>query len=128
MSHGRGTSCASASSASPASPGSRAGAGTVIVWDEGTYRNETTGRDGSEVPMAEALRHGHASFWMDGSKLRGGYSLTRMREGRDEASVLVKRKDRHAAAHGSPDPARARSARTGRTLRQVRAESAAESG
>ncbi|MGK5546154.1 DNA polymerase ligase N-terminal domain-containing protein [Streptomyces sp. URMC 127] len=105
------------------------GAGTVIVWDEGTYRNETTGRGGSEVPVAEALRRGHVSFWMDGRKLHGGYSLTRIREGhggRGEAWVLVKRKDKHAAAaHGSPDPVRARSARTGRTLRQV---AQAESG
>ncbi|MFH8789318.1 DNA polymerase ligase N-terminal domain-containing protein [Streptomyces roseoverticillatus] len=106
------------------------GAGTVIVWDEGTYRNETTGRDGDELPMAEALRRGHASFWMDGSKLHGGYALTRIREGRDEAWVLVKRKDKHAtAAHGSTDPVRARSALTGRTLRQVaRQAAAAESG
>ncbi|KNB54022.1 DNA polymerase ligase N-terminal domain-containing protein [Streptomyces caatingaensis] len=95
------------------------GGGTVIVWDEGTYRPLTTDRSGRPVPFADALRAGHASFWMDGAKLRGGWSLTRMREGRDEAWMLVKKNDRHAAARGAPDPRRARSARTGRTLRQV---------
>src|ERR671923_881593 len=31
------------------------GAGTVIVWDRGTYRNLTE-KDGREVPIAKALR------------------------------------------------------------------------
>ncbi|MEV5509671.1 DNA polymerase ligase N-terminal domain-containing protein [Streptomyces orinoci] len=100
------------------------GGGTVIIWDEGTYRALTTDRAGREIPMGEALRNGHASFWLDGGKLRGGYSLTRMREGRDEAWMLVKRRDRYAAARGAPDPRRARSVRTRRTLGQVAAQAA----
>ncbi|WP_370415968.1 DNA polymerase ligase N-terminal domain-containing protein [Streptomyces fradiae] len=98
------------------------GAGTVIVWDEGTYRNLSEDRHGEEVPFAEALDAGHASFWLDGRKLHGGFALTRIRgdgSGR-EAWLLVKRADRRARADdGGTDPHRARSARTGRTLRQV---------
>ncbi|MFF6773087.1 DNA polymerase ligase N-terminal domain-containing protein [Streptomyces sp. NPDC012637] len=97
------------------------GAGTVIVWDEGTYRNLSEDRRGREVPFAEALDGGHASFWLDGRKLHGGYALTRIRgdgAGR-EAWLLVKHADRRARAAGGTDPHRARSARTGRTLRQV---------
>ncbi|MFF8598040.1 DNA polymerase ligase N-terminal domain-containing protein [Streptomyces sp. NPDC015232] len=98
------------------------GAGTVIVWDEGTYRNLSEDRRGHEVPFAEALDAGHASFWLDGRKLHGGYALTRIRgdgSGR-EAWLLVKRADRRARSDGGgTDPHRARSARTGRTLRQV---------
>lgn len=110
------------------------GAGTVIVWDEGGYRNLSRDRSGREVPFAEALRKGHASFRLDGSKLHGDYALTRFREGRDgsrsgEAWLLVRRGDRRRGAqgnghgHGAPnDPARARSVLTGRTLKQVAAE------
>ncbi|MFI8521109.1 DNA polymerase ligase N-terminal domain-containing protein [Streptomyces sp. NPDC085481] len=100
------------------------GGGTVIVWDEGTYHNATTDRQGHEVPLAEALERGHASFRLDGRKLHGGYALTRIRRAEDEgreAWLLVKEADERAAGTGTPDPRRARSARTGRTLRQVAA-------
>ncbi|WP_037577671.1 DNA polymerase ligase N-terminal domain-containing protein [Phaeacidiphilus oryzae] len=106
------------------------GAGTVIVWDQGTYRNLSKDRNGEEIPMAEALERGHASFWLDGDKLHGGYALTRMRRGggsggggRDrEAWLLVKESDRHAGKGHGTDPQRARSALSGRTLGQVAAE------
>ncbi|GAA3742575.1 DNA polymerase ligase N-terminal domain-containing protein [Streptomyces tremellae] len=106
------------------------GAGTVIVWDTGTYR--PMGEEGTAEdmrPFAEALAKGHASFWIDGTKLKGGYVLTRFRggngaghgDGVEEAWLLVKRADAQADRAGSatPDPHRARSARSGRTLRQV---------
>jgi len=102
------------------------GAGTVIVWDEGGYRSLATDRRGREVPFDEALRDGHASFWLDGDKLHGGYALTRFRSGgRDgeEAWLLVKRDDDHATGgRGTPDPRRARSVLSGRTLHQVAQE------
>lgn len=100
----------------------------MIVWDEGTYLNLTTGRDGQEIPLTQALEQGHASFRLNGRKLRGGYALTRIREsgGSDrEAWLLVKHADRRASERGAPDPWRARSARTGHTLHQVAAEAAA---
>ena len=40
------------------------GAGAVIVWDTGPYRNITE-RDGKEVPLGRALRDGHASVWTE---------------------------------------------------------------
>ncbi|MFD9490280.1 DNA polymerase ligase N-terminal domain-containing protein [Streptomyces sp. NPDC060005] len=107
------------------------GGGTVIVWDHGTYRPRSHDRRGRPIPFDESLDHGHATFWLNGSKLRGEYALTRFRGGEDggdeEAWLLVKAKDDHAeTGHGTPDPHRARSAHSGRTLRQV-ADEAAES-
>ncbi|GAA0300453.1 DNA polymerase ligase N-terminal domain-containing protein [Streptomyces polychromogenes] len=101
------------------------GGGTVIVWDQGTYRNATSDHDGHEIPLTEGLERGHASFRLDGRKLHGGYSLTRIRDtkgGGKEAWLLVKHDDGRASASGTPDPRRARSVRTGRTLRQVAAD------
>lgn len=96
------------------------GAGTVIVWDEGSYRPQ------GERPFAEALARGHASFWLDGTKLHGGWALTRIRGGGSgsggETWLLVKRDDRRATGRPAPDPARTRSVRTGRTLKQVAAD------
>jgi hypothetical protein len=48
----------------------------------------------------EQLRHGggpsrgHLSFWLQGEKLRGGYALTRIREGGDETWLKVTKKHR----------------------------------
>lgn len=75
------------------------GAGTVIVWDTGTYRNLSSHR-GDTVSIPEALEHGHVKVWLDGAKLRGGYALTRMR-GR-ESWLLVKTDDEHADRRRNP--------------------------
>ena len=69
------------------------GAGAVIRWDEGTYRNTTP--DGRS--MAEALDDdGYARFVLEGRKLQGEWSLRRMSD--DRGWLLVKRKDSFADA------------------------------
>ncbi|KOU23328.1 hypothetical protein ADK52_17670 [Streptomyces sp. WM6372] len=51
----------------------------------------------------------------------GRYHRRRDFSGEKEAWLLVKHADERTAAAGTPDPRRARSARTGRTLKQVAA-------
>ena len=41
------------------------GAGTVLVWDRGTYENLTV-KKGEKVGVAEALQQGHVSFRLEG--------------------------------------------------------------
>ena len=96
------------------------GAGTVIVWDEGTYRNLNE-RDGEEVPMAEALDAGRASFWLEGHKLNGGWTLarTRMRGGGKPQWLLIKRRDEGADARRRPVSTQPESVVSGRTIEQV---------
>ncbi|MGW4567350.1 DNA polymerase ligase N-terminal domain-containing protein [Streptomyces sp. NPDC004561] len=104
------------------------GGGTVIVWDRGTYEPLSHDRRGRPVDFAESLEHGHASFRLHGTKLHGEYALTRFRGGADEEEswLLVRKGPARAAGHGTPDPRRARSVRTGRTLAQVAADGAEE--
>ncbi|WP_039931739.1 DNA polymerase ligase N-terminal domain-containing protein [Streptomyces viridochromogenes] len=104
------------------------GGGTVIVWDHGTYEPLSHDRKGRSVDFAESLERGHATFRLSGSKLHGEYALTRFRSGDDgeEAWLLVKRTGGRAGTHGAPDPRRARSARSGRTLAQVASDAAGE--
>jgi DNA ligase D-like protein (predicted 3'-phosphoesterase) len=85
------------------------GAGPVIVWDRGSYRNLR------EEPMEEALDAGHASFWLDGQKLRGGWSLRRI-DGR--RWLLVKRRDEEADS-GDPVAERPESVKSGRTIEEL---------
>src|SRR5512132_2059069 len=66
------------------------GAGAVIVWDTGPYRNVTS-RDGTTIPIARALADGHAVVELEGHKLRGAYALTRTGSaGGREQWLLVK--------------------------------------
>ncbi|MGW1373495.1 DNA polymerase ligase N-terminal domain-containing protein [Streptomyces sp. NPDC002446] len=102
------------------------GAGTVIVWDEGSYRPLPRKKKGRTRSFSQSLEDGHASFWLDGTKLHGGYALTRFRTGegagKRESWLLVKENDDRAERRGTPDARRARSVRSGRTLRRVAAE------
>ena len=89
------------------------GAGAVIVWDEVSY--ESLG----DEPMEAALERGHASFWLDGHKLRGGWSLRRVAEGEDERWLLVKRRDEEADARRNPVSTQPESVVSGRTIEQL---------
>jgi hypothetical protein len=86
------------------------GAGPVIVWDRGTYENLR------DEPMEDALAAGHASFWLEGDKLQGGWSLRRV-EGR--RWLLVKRRDEHAGG-GDPVSERPESVVSGKTIGGMR--------
>jgi DNA ligase D-like protein (predicted 3'-phosphoesterase) len=97
------------------------GGGTVIVWDTGTYRNLKV-VDGQEMPFAETLAKGHAMFWLEGKKLRGGYGLIRTGKGDDTRWLLVKMDDEEADAGLNVTRDRPESALTGRTVEQVAGE------
>ena len=89
------------------------GAGAVIVWDRGTYRNLR------EEPMGDSLDGGHASFWLDGEKLCGGWSLRRIRAGSKPQWLLVKRRDERADEAGSPTTERPESVVSGRRIDEL---------
>ena len=86
-------------------PGGRYGAGTVMIWDEGTYVPELEVRrgvrrivadrtEGQEVAQA-GLREGNLKFTLFGSKLSGSFALvrTKMAGPSREAWLLIKHKD-----------------------------------
>jgi DNA ligase D-like protein (predicted 3'-phosphoesterase) len=98
------------------------GAGSVIVWDTGSYRNRTQ-RDGQEVPIAQALARGHAVVELEGKKLRGAYALNRFGSADDEKRwLLVKVRDEDADARRNPVSTEPQSVLSGRTVEQVAAQ------
>jgi len=64
------------------------GAGTVIVWDTGSYT--------SDRPLSEQLKKGKVSVELYGNKLRGLFSLIRTKE--SNQWLLIKAKDQHVSA------------------------------
>jgi DNA ligase D-like protein (predicted 3'-phosphoesterase) len=85
--------------------GQRRGSGAVIIWDEGP---------------AEILRDepGHLSVRLHGSKLTGGFALTRTGE---ERWILVKVRDAAARAGSDIVAEQPASVRTGRTWQDLAA-------
>jgi len=94
------------------------GAGTVEVWDSGSYRNLKI-EDGNEVPPEKAIDKGHITFWLEGKKLKGGYALTRTGSGKGERWLLVKMADSEAAPGRDPINELPNSALTGRSLEEI---------
>jgi len=94
------------------------GAGTVIVWDAGRYRNLTRVGD-RELPIAAALDRGRAVVKLQGRKLRGGFALVRGRlRGGRHGWLLVKLKDQGADARRNPVASEPASVLSGRTLEE----------
>jgi DNA ligase D-like protein (predicted 3'-phosphoesterase) len=77
------------------------GAGTVIVWDTGVYRNLKE-KNGKEIPLEQCLEEGHITVWLEGKKIKGGYALIRTGKEKDRRWLLVKMDDQESDARRNP--------------------------
>ncbi|AXF25625.1 DNA ligase D [Burkholderia pyrrocinia] len=111
-------------------PAGHYGAGSVVVWDEGTWTP-----DGGIAHARDGYRAGKLTFRLDGEKLHGGWALVRSgrQQGRQQQWLLIKERDddardadefdvvaqRPGSVHGSgagaaDAPPRSRASRSGR--------------
>ncbi|MEW9806064.1 DNA ligase D [Mesorhizobium sp. ZMM04-5] len=92
------------------------GAGTMLVWDEGTWA--------PEFDPAWGMQKGHLRFDLHGQKLRGLWDLVRLKpkpgEKRDNW-LLIKADDRQARSGGDILEKQPRSVKSGRTVEEVAA-------
>jgi len=93
------------------------GAGTVIVWDTGTYRNVKEG------DLAAAIADGQAEVWLEGKKLAGGYVLIRTGKGADARWLFKKMQDDEADARRNPVSTQPESVLSGKTIQDLEEES-----
>jgi bifunctional non-homologous end joining protein LigD len=71
-------------------PANSYGGGPVLIWDRGTFEPS------SERPEA-SLTLGRISFRLTGGKLKGGFTLMRLKKGaKGNEWLLIKKKDEHA--------------------------------
>ena len=102
-------------------PAGQYGAGTVIVWDRGTW-----------APVGDAAKgyaKGHLEFELKGEKLTGRWHLIRMRgkpKEKRENWLLIKGEDASARDEAAQDilVERPESVKTGRTIEEVAGKSA----
>jgi bifunctional non-homologous end joining protein LigD len=92
------------------------GAGTVMVWDLGTYHlYGITSRQKSEQAIREGMRKGRLHLVLHGQKLKGEYGLIRMKKD-DEKSWLFFKKGSAGSKWASGDD---RSVLSGRTMAEI---------
>jgi bifunctional non-homologous end joining protein LigD len=88
------------------------GGGSVMLWDRGTY--ELLG----DATAEEQLARGDFKFRLAGEKLTGEFAIVRMKRGKGNEWLLIKKKD--AAARPGWDPEdHAESVLTGRTQEEI---------
>lgn len=93
------------------------GAGPVMIWDTGHYRNIKT-HAGKPISMHQALKEGHIEVWLEGKKLKGGYALIRMDQPKNPW-LLIKMRDEYANIPIDPVKNMPRSAVTKRTMAEI---------
>jgi hypothetical protein len=74
------------------------------------------------VDVERAIADGHLSFWLEGEKLRGGYTLQRTRGGDKPQWLLIKRRDEGADARRNPVSSEPASVLSGRTVEDIASE------
>ena len=104
------------------------GAGTVMVWDEGTYEaldheKEST-KDQEKILLAE-LKKGDVKIVLHGEKLKGAFAVVKMHKGGkdpgENAWLLIKKKD--DAASDIDITKKDKSVKTKRSLTQIAKDS-----
>jgi len=88
------------------------GAGSVMLWDRGTYQLL------GQLSAEEQLARGDFKFHLSGEKLRGDFALVRTKRGKGNEWLLLKKKDTFAKA-GWDTEDHARSVASGRTQEEI---------
>ncbi|MBV9961577.1 MAG: 3'-phosphoesterase [Parafilimonas sp.] len=76
------------------------GAGTVIVWDEGTYEpleDPSTNKKENEKKLLKQLYAGSLKFVMHGKKLKGEFALVKTAYRGENSWLLIKHNDKYAS-------------------------------
>ncbi|BDC35051.1 hypothetical protein Noda2021_10090 [Candidatus Dependentiae bacterium Noda2021] len=93
------------------------GAGPVMIWDYGTFENI------KKDSLKKCYGQGHIEFLLHGKKLIGTFALIRTHLSESKpAWLLVKMKDEYASATKNPVKSKTKSAKTGRTMKQISKE------
>ncbi len=74
------------------------GAGTVIIWDQGTYEplEKTSSRKEAEKMLLKELSAGSLKFSLYGKKLKGEFALVKTHGFGENSWLLIKHRDKYA--------------------------------
>ena len=81
------------------------GAGTVEIWDNGTYTPDEDTNGNPTAMLRKGLQSGSLKIRLHGKKLKGSFALVRLKDGKDKNWLLIKHRDEFAS-NGKPSPAK----------------------
>jgi len=95
------------------------GAGTVIIWDQGTYApvEEASTKSEQEKTLMKGFYAGSLKFVLKGKKLKGEYTLVKTPARADNAWLLIKHRDKYASEKDIT--AKNKSVVSGKTVEQL---------
>lgn len=93
------------------------GAGAVIVWDKGTYRNLK-----DDISVEEAYEKGKLEIFIEGKKLKGAYVLLRTGKKQDKGQwwLFIKMKDKYVDARRDPIKTEPESVISGKKIEDIK--------
>lgn len=91
------------------------GAGPVLLWDKGNYKNITE-KDGDTKELIDAIEDGHFLIDLDGEKIKGGYAMTHTDGDR---WLLVKMDDDEADERRNPTKTEPESVKSGKKIDEI---------
>lgn len=94
------------------------GAGTVLLWDKGTYENITE-KEGKIKALKDAIKDGHFLVQLNGEKISGGYAMTRIDKNEGQW-IFVKMNDDQADARRNPTSTENKSVKSGKDLKEIK--------
>lgn len=98
------------------------GAGTVMLWDRGTYTAADASGD-SVAALRRGYERGELEFVLHGERLRGAWTLVRTRRGPRSGAraqwLLIKVRDEHAHPGSDVVAEHTTSVATGRTMAEI---------
>ena len=102
------------------------GAGTVIVWDNGTYEplEPAKGKAAQEKILLKGLKSGSLKFRLNGDKLKGEFVLVKTPRRADNAWLLIKHRDEFASEEDITEMDQ--SVKSGKTIEEVAVDSDSE--
>ncbi|MBA3237131.1 MAG: DNA ligase D [Parachlamydiaceae bacterium] len=73
------------------------GAGTVMIWDQGSYSVDEKPARETEEHMRQGLEKGTVHFTLNGEKLKGEFALVKLKNAKKNEWIFLKKKDSYAS-------------------------------
>lgn len=99
-------------------PEGQYGAGSVIVWDTGTFDNIKE-KDDKRIPLTQCYKNGQIEVNLHGKKLQGGYALIRTSGDDMKKWLCIKMRDEYADARRNPVSSQPESVISGKTNKDI---------